>query len=264
MLNTQPEICKCEAQHGVLSRIIKTNIEQFPSLNMRQLAMKNYQEKDCSTFYTVVNLGITAPMCMIGIAGNTVCLVMFYKYKSLGGSLLPLLIGLTRADLWYVILFSPVIVWPDVAFACCGGERIWTGLQYMKAYVWPFTGILISIIAWLIVAISIHRYIAVLHPLKHAQFSARKVIYRHLVLISTFSVVLEVPRFFEASVIEMNDEATNMTKKQHQYTELYYDHYYQLIYKNIIALTLKKYLPMVVISYCSVCIILSVKKRNKV
>ena len=136
--------------------------------------------------------------------------------------------------------------------------------MYGFAYVWPIIGMFMNLCTWLVVLISIHRYIAVLHPLQNAKHSAPEFIRRDLVLICTLSVVFELPRFFELDLIDVFNENTNTTVKYWEYSDVYNNHYYQLIYKNIIMLTLKKYLPIVIVSYCSVRMILSVNKRNKV
>lgn len=83
-------------------------------------------------------------------------------------------------------------------------------------------------------------------------------------MLCVLAVIIEFPRFFELTDIEIINEETNTTELDWGYTDLFYDPYYQLIYKNIIQLSLKMYLPMVVISYTSLRIAISFQKRNKV
>ena len=137
-------------------------------------------------------------------------------------------------------------------------------MVYLTIYIWPVVGMFQSVSIWLVVVISIHRYIAVLHPLKHVRYSSKKIIYTHLLLVSIFSVVFELPRFFEMTTEDQVDPTTGKTYKIWVYTDMYYDSYYQLIYKDILTLTLKRYLPTALVAYYSVCVIRSVKKRNKV
>ena len=215
-------------------------------------------------YYIVWNIGISGTFCVIGTAANIACLVVFCKYRNLAGSLLPLLRALATADLWHLFLFSMLIVWPNLAFTCCGGEKIWPVVVYSYIYVWPIVGIFASMSIWLVLLISVHRYVAVIHPLRHAQFSSPRNIHLHLAVVCVAAVVFEVTRFFEIIAVEVFDEKTNTTSLDWGYSDLFYDPYYQLIYKNIILLTLRLYLPIVVISYTSVRIILSMQKRNKV
>ena len=225
---------------------------------------KTSEEEDCILFYRVWNLGFSGTFCTVGIAGNIACLLVFYKYRNLAGTLLPLLSALAWADLGHLFVFSLVIVWPNFIFVCFGEELIWDAVVYLYAYVWPIFGMFTAVNSWLVVTVSVHRYVAVIHPLQHARFSSTKHIYMQLIIICVTAVLLEIPRFFEMAIIEVVDPKTNATSLNWINTDMYHDPYYELIYKNIIQLSVKMYVPMIVITYTSMSIIMSLHKRNKV
>ena len=218
----------------------------------------------CAKFYKNWNVWVTSTLVILGTIGNVICIVIFHLYPWLGGSLIGLLLALAWADTLHTFLNSLVIVWPDVAMYCCGGQKIWNFVMYSYAYLWPIVGMALSLSVWFVVLITLHRYIAVIHPLKHSVYSTRKVIRRHIILICILCILFELPRFFEIEVIEIMDPSTNQTIKFWTYTDLFNDQYYQLIYKNIIMLPMKKYIPIFIISYASIRIVLAVKKRNKI
>ena len=217
---------------------------------------------ECVRFLFIWRVCIAGTICVLGTIGNTQCIIMFHAFSQLGGCLLLLLKTLAWTDFLHVIFYSMVLVIPELAFHCCGGHRIWDFTMYSYAYIWPFATMTKACDTWLIVLISVHRYIAVCYPLQSSDFSSYSRLRKQVIIVIAVAFVMEFPRFFEYEIIDELVEETNETRKNYKYTDMHENYYYQLIYKSIIMLAYKKYVPMVVITFAAVQIIRTIRKMQ--
>ena len=217
---------------------------------------------DCEQFFFIWKVCIGGTICVLGTVGNTLCIIMFHAFSQLGECLLLLLKALAWADFIHVILFLLVMVIPDLAYHCCGGHKIWDFTMYSYSYIWPFATITMICDTWLIVLISVHRYIAVCYPLQSSEFSTYSRLRKQVIIVVAVACIMEFPRFFEYNIFDEPVEGTNNTRKSLEDSEMSKNYYYQLIYKSIIMLSYKKYIPMVIISFSAVQIIRTVRRMS--
>eukprot|EP00095_Tigriopus_kingsejongensis_P000415 maker-scaffold19_size710362-snap-gene-6.13 protein:Tk00415 transcript:maker-scaffold19_size710362-snap-gene-6.13-mRNA-1 annotation:"AGAP001862-PA" len=112
-----------------------------------------------------------------------------------------------------------------------------------------FPGQMISMTASVLmtVAIAMERYVAVHYPLDYNQSmndehaTLRRVL-KYVVPVSLFSVLCNIPKFFEAQIQWENDPITNVTQPMLRVSDLrmneayitYYNHYFRLLFLGII------------------------------
>ena len=217
---------------------------------------------ECVQFLFNWKVCIAGTICVLGTVGNTLSIIMLHAFSQLAGCLIPLVKALAWADFLHVILYSVVLVIPDLAYHCCGGHRVWDFTMYSYAYIWPFATMTMACDTWLIVLISVHRYIAVCYPLRSSDFSSYSRLRKQVIIVTAVAFVMEFPRFFEYEIYDELVEGTNETRKNYQYSDMHENYYYQLIYKSIIMLSYKKYVPMVVITFAAVQIIRTIRKMQ--
>jgi hypothetical protein len=217
----------------------------------------------CYKYLMAWRVVVTGLICVPGTVGNIIAVVMFHAFQETGGSLSVLLKALSWADLLHVLLYANVLWWPDLAWHAFGGERIWAYSMYAYVYLYPFVSITMTWDAWFIVLISVHRYRAVSQPLQSVVFSTKARMYKQILGVAILTVLLEFPRFFEIKIVDTIDSRTNESIKWYEYTPMYQNEYYQLIYKSILMVCYKKYIPMVVITFSAVRIIIILKKSAK-
>ena len=222
-----------------------------------------YTTDSCALLKFIWEFGITGAICVLGMIGNSLSLVMFHRLASLSGVMMTLLKVLAWADLSYVTLYSLIQVWPQLVIYIGKGDVIQASLMYGYAYVWPFVSIMMSLSTWYTVLISVHRYIAVSNPLKVSLYSSPAKVKKHIIIVSVIAVVFDIPRFFEINVINIPVPAKNATTKSYVYSDVYKHYIYQLVYKNIIMTVYRKIIPLVIIIACSVRLIIAVHRARK-
>ena len=216
----------------------------------------------CHIFYYLVDIVLAGFICTLGTVSNIINLVIFFGSSVFGDNPLVLLLrGLAVTDLVYLLVYGLNHVWPAIE-SYFGREHYRPAVLYCWAYVWPFLTLAVLLTTWYTVLISIHRYVAVLYPLKVVLFSTHRNILKHMLTVSAAAAVMNIPIFFEMRVQEVIDPDTNLTYKDYLYTDMYNNHYYQLVYKNIIMLSLKKFIPIILISFMSIRIIHQVHRAR--
>ena len=156
---------------------------------------------------------------------------------------------LTTTDFIFIVLYSFIMVWPTIVFGVLEEDAkytlLWDICTYARVYAWPILTMTISTSTWMTVLLAVHRYIAIANPL---EAHIRSTILRartQVIIIIAISVILELPRFFEYTIIEV-EGALNATYKDVILRDFYFNPYYQLLYKNCIVGLYKIYIPLII------------------
>ncbi|VDN60830.1 unnamed protein product [Dracunculus medinensis] len=177
-------------------------------------------------------------MCIIGIIGNSLSLFIYRGPSFRKRSINILLAALSATDLCLCTLAIPVFSISLIQSA----SKYLTGHILIFAY--PVTLMLQSMSVWLLVGITIDRYLAVCHPFKarvHCTCARAKL---SICIIVFFSVAYNFVRFWEFKF----DDADGIISLEDSIVPLLRgDHLFMLLYQNIATLISQFFIPLIVL-----------------
>ena len=159
---------------------------------------------NCQLYRFMMSVGVTGSLCIFGIVGNILTLMVFSRYNKSSSDLknkssAPLLLsGLAISDM--ILLLTLLIVKPVPSFVSF--THILTGLDFVSffallfVYGWACVNLAQSINSWIIVVVTVHRFIAIIFPHKAAIHCTYKKAKLHLIIVTLAVCIYEFPSFF--------------------------------------------------------------------
>ena len=204
-------------------------------------------------YYVAILMAVCAISCVVG---NGLTLPTFARQsKRLGPTpTIFLFQAMAVADLCVLIPISIVGIYPDI----CRVTTEMTGpcktfhqqyLAWLIAYFWPLGPMGQVASVWITVAVTYHRYRAVCTPflVNNGSSNPMSVVYLHVAAIWAFSILYNLPRFFEFYVIP-SVNAANESIYEFHHSDLFLNQMYQTIYKSLSFFILINVIPLTVIS----------------
>lgn len=152
---------------------------------------------------------LTVGVGMIGMVGNILSIAVLVTRDMRKHSFNQLLVGLAIFDLTFIVCGVPVHAFPILNISKLTQlVQSWMYGVVYKYFLYPFTTISYTGSVYMTTAITIERYIAVCKPLRYREFIAelspnvRTMIY--VIPVTIFSVLLNLPKFFEIEVAYYN------------------------------------------------------------
>ena len=194
-------------------------------------------------FYTLV-IGI---ICILGIAGNTLSLVILQRDRS-NSVALYLLQALAIADnclLLIAVLILGIIygLLPQIADSRTTNNAIAYGLKYGE----PFAFMSHVATIWMTVLIALNRYIAVCKPFQAGHICTMRKTRIQVFIVFAFSVIFNLPRFFQWKLVTSVDPRTNETLVVPFPTSIGYRSTFAFIYTNILYSIIVVVLPLIML-----------------
>ncbi|VDK20984.1 unnamed protein product, partial [Anisakis simplex] len=181
-------------------------------------------------------------MCLCGAVGNSLSLYIYWGPSFRNRSINLLLAALSASDLFLCILAIPVFSITQIQVYCPGLSHYLSGHILLFAY--PVTVMLQSMSVWLLVSITIDRYLAVCHPFQVRMYCTKSRAAVTILLIVLFSIAYNFVRFWEFTLSESSELATF---EESIVPLLRGDHLFMLLYQNIATLITQFFLPLSVL-----------------
>ncbi|CAI4222720.1 unnamed protein product [Auanema sp. JU1783] len=199
-------------------------------------------------------------MCVAGIIGNILSLIIYTKPAFRRRSINILLSALSASDLCVCCLAIPVFNIGHLQSLLPGSQKI-TAL--IMVYLYPITVMFQSMSVWLLVSITIDRYLAVCHPFVVRTYCTRSRALLTVLVIIIFSVAYNFVRFWEFQFV---DKETDTVEEMVQ--PLLRDNVkFMLWYQNIATLLSQFVVPVVALCMLNIevarTILKAIEQRNE-
>ena len=183
-------------------------------------------------------------ICMVGILGNTLSMVVLGK-DSQSPVATFMLQWLAGADNLFLILWA--IHQSLTALVKYGEVNVHIAWTFVRVYTYPVLFIAQTATIWMTVVIAASRYVSVCIPYRASQIVTMPNTVKAVVGTWVFSIVYNIPRFFEAylSPITVNGTTTWVYKRTER---VGMNSYYELIYFDILYYITSFILPLVLLA----------------
>ena len=211
-------------------------------------------------FYKVFNIYLRGAFIIFGLLGNIVSFQILHRMKSSASLILR---ALAVADSLYLLIKS-VYVYSSIIEVLHDrhGDNIVTNSIYTVC-LRPLTRMVETISTWLIVLVTVGRYLAVKKPVRTRVIFTEKRIELAISLICVFSICFHMPSFFEVEFVEIFDRVDCRLELGYNATRLYNNNMYFLIYRGIITGSVRCIIPLTVLIVLNSMLVIGIRKAQK-
>ena len=166
------------------------------SRNMSDVDNERSLQRSCILYLFVIDTIVTGTIIVGGVIGNSLAFVVFWK-DNIKTSASFLFQSLALVDSAYLLLSIPVFPIPSfVAYTnwLKGYEDI---VAYVYVYILPLAQIAQTASIWVVVLLSINRYIAVCFPFKALRSCIISKVKKQLAFVLLSAVLYNIPKFAE-------------------------------------------------------------------
>ncbi|GMR37361.1 hypothetical protein PMAYCL1PPCAC_07556, partial [Pristionchus mayeri] len=201
-------------------------------------------------------------LCIMGIVANSLSFYIYTRPSFNKRSINVFLAALSASDFVVSVLAVPV-------FSISQLQNLMPGTPMITAtvmlYFYPVTIMAQTMSVWLLVAITIDRYLAVCHPFIVASYCTRKRAIITIAVILVFSIAYNFIRFWEftlnkdtADQVQDNEVVEDMLQPL-----LRADKMYMLLYQNLLTLATQFILPVAVLCLFNFEVIMTIRKATE-
>ena len=137
------------------------------------------------------------------------------------------------------------------------------GTPAIEPFVWPVACITQTTATWLVVFVTIDRYIAVCHPLKSLHVLRVSRLVKVILTIIVMAFLYNMPRFFEHTHTYKFERCLNGTRLASVESGLYSDMTYNIVYRNIMYFLFRLFGPLILLIILNYKLVMAVRKSMK-
>ena len=217
----------------------------------------------CTLFRFILYSVVCVALCLIGFFGNAVSYMVLQKDKSspVASILLQSLAIADNAFLFLWMAHYPLHSLHSHFYSSAirgTNNQLQVALLYLRVYSFPLLFMTQTQTIWLTVIIAANRFIAVCLPYSAPHLCTLANVRRELFAITAFSMLYNVPRFFEVQVITRADNKTHWNR-----TEFGNDVYYQKVYLDALYYVFSFVLPLLILAFVNTKIIIAYRATQQ-
>jgi len=219
-------------------------------------------QRSCMLYSFVIDAVFTGTFIIGGVVGNSLAFVVFWK-DNLKTSASFLFQCLALVDLTFLLLAIPVIPIPSfVAYT-----NWLKGYEDIAAYVYvcilPLINIALTASVWVVVLLSINRYIAVCFPFKGLGLCTIAKVKKQLAFVLLSAVLYNIPKFAESSIKYVTYDNGSTYKPYLFETNLGKAKLYDIVYENVSYFTFLVALPIFTLTFVNIRMIQALKAGRR-
>uniref|UniRef100_A0A0N5BBP2 G_PROTEIN_RECEP_F1_2 domain-containing protein n=1 Tax=Strongyloides papillosus TaxID=174720 RepID=A0A0N5BBP2_STREA len=182
-------------------------------------------------------------MCIIGVITNTFSIIIYTSANFRKRSINILLAGMSVSDLVVCLLAVPVFIGTEIPTLFPKIEVPPKILAYCIVYLYPITIMAGCMSVWMLVSITVDRYLAVCHPFMVRVYCTINRAKITVAVITIVTVAFNFVRFWEFDITEPSDETGGFAFKK----LLRADPIFMLVYQNIAYIISQYLIPLFVL-----------------
>ncbi|CAH1788657.1 unnamed protein product [Owenia fusiformis] len=213
------------------------------------------------TFRVTVDVFIVGSLCLFGILGNIISMVVIKSGKITSAKTTRFLLqGLSISDSSYLIMAFISSTMRGIMKYTDWGDPFHGRYPYMYRYIWALSAIARLLAVNFVVLVTIERYIATCHPLNVKRWCTLKRVRIVAAITVLVSMLFNVPRFFDAIPVEY-DNCTKMLDVggYAEYLELN-GMFYSMAYITVLYYTANVIIPITLLLILNAKIIITLKR----
>ena len=157
-------------------------------------------DESYSIYIQIMYIYVLSPLITFGLVGNFISLLVFHVQRRKNGSkTLGLLICLAIADSLYLITNIFSRIFPTISKYIYLGKKLTWSLHF-RPYFTVLAATFQAFAVYMVFAVTLHRYLIVTKPLIANIWMTGKNTISMVLGLFLFSIVLNIPRFFELHV----------------------------------------------------------------
>ena len=224
----------------------------------------------CELVEFLISVVLAGISCLLGFTGNVLSIVILRRDPRKSVTLF-LLTVLAVADFLFLMPMVVLFVVPGFCrFLPDCNPSLERTLPYIDQYGWAVASMFHTGTVYVVVLVTIHRYISVCKPHDAPRLSTISIARRQVLLVIMFAVLFNIPRFLEFDV-EVEDLAkyngTNITHAQPEpqrvFTPVGRNVWFQVLYKNIAFYLFMYIIPLFTLIILSSRLARTLQKRHK-
>lgn len=232
------------------------------TLNASSSVQQNHDPGNCAIFDFMIEAVVMGIMCLFGFTGNTLSMICLWRDKSKTATPF-LLVSLEVADTLFLVTVLILRVVISIHTFTLWFQPIVTLFPYFGAYVWPCALIAETATVYLTLLVTVNRYISVCRPYEASSLCSVQHARQHVVLVWIFSILYNLPRFFEYKVATIVNPHTNSTHLRPVLTEMGRNKVYQIVYSNAFYFVVMFLIPLVLLVLLNYKLILALRRTKK-
>lgn len=216
---------------------------------------------ECALFDFAVYTVIAGTCCVLGVAGNTLSFVVLYKDPVRTPTSF-ILQALAVADTLVLLSATPLYTLSPV-YTFTGFLKGYYDLHIsIMPFLWPIYLIPYTGTILLTVLVSLNRYEAVCRPFQATKICSEVNIRRHVLYIALFSVLYNIPRFFEYEKVEICT-GYNTTMEVFEMSGFGGNMVYRIVYGNILYFLVMHGGPLLSLAFLNANLIRALKLQAR-